>query len=98
MVRQPTRATRTDTLFPYTTLFRSLLVLLDRADKRQVVRATGRLGQSLVLLAHVRHLGHARGLRQDIVPDEPVDGDAGLMARPDVQRRLEVEEIGRAHV
>src|SRR3546814_13799803 len=25
MIRRPTRATRTDTLFPYTTLFRSLL-------------------------------------------------------------------------
>src|SRR3546814_17973983 len=27
MVRRPPRSTRTDTLFPYTTLFRSLLVL-----------------------------------------------------------------------
>src|SRR3546814_2709218 len=28
MIRRPPRSTRTDTLFPYTTLFRSLLVLL----------------------------------------------------------------------
>src|SRR3546814_15692268 len=27
MIRRPPRSTRTDTLFPYTTLFRSLLVL-----------------------------------------------------------------------
>src|SRR3546814_19042547 len=29
MIRRPPRSTRTDTLFPYTTLFRSLLVLAD---------------------------------------------------------------------
>src|SRR3546814_3347419 len=28
MIRRPPRSTRTDTLFPYTTLFRSLLVML----------------------------------------------------------------------
>src|SRR3546814_16579354 len=31
MIRQPPRSTRTDTLFPYTTLFRSLLVAVRRA-------------------------------------------------------------------
>src|SRR3546814_6074405 len=29
MIRRPPRSTRTDTLFPYTTLFRSLLVRID---------------------------------------------------------------------
>src|SRR3546814_17111623 len=29
MIRRPPRSTRTDTLFPYTTLFRSLAVVLD---------------------------------------------------------------------
>src|SRR3546814_18665562 len=33
MIRRPPRSTRTDTLFPYTTLFRSALVMLD-ADGR----------------------------------------------------------------
>src|SRR3546814_13834057 len=32
MVRRPPRSTRTDTLFPYTTLFRSLKRLVARAD------------------------------------------------------------------
>src|SRR3546814_10295740 len=31
MIRRPPRSTRTDTLFPYTTLFRSQLVALDQA-------------------------------------------------------------------
>src|SRR3546814_2558896 len=32
MIRRPPRSTRTDTLFPYTTLFRSLLPLLGGCD------------------------------------------------------------------
>src|SRR3546814_14244843 len=38
MIRTPPRSTRTDTLFPYTTLFRSprcLLALVEQADHRQ---------------------------------------------------------------
>src|SRR3546814_12454195 len=36
MIRRPPRSTRTDTLFPYTTLFRSLVrrAPLDRAERR----------------------------------------------------------------
>src|SRR3546814_17851555 len=37
MIRRPPRSTRTDTLFPYTTLFRS--VTLDRAKTRGFVHA-----------------------------------------------------------
>src|SRR3546814_6072615 len=33
MIRRPPRATRTDTLFPYTTLFRSLRLVLERVDE-----------------------------------------------------------------
>src|SRR3546814_17141904 len=29
MIRRPTRSTRTDTLFPYTTLFRSLVLVIE---------------------------------------------------------------------
>src|SRR3546814_14250588 len=32
MIRRPPRSTRTDTLFPYTTLFRSLMKLVSRGD------------------------------------------------------------------
>src|SRR3546814_8385562 len=41
MRRRPPRSTRTDTLFPYTTLFRSLPPARDRTT-----RAAGRLAQS----------------------------------------------------
>src|SRR3546814_3937085 len=34
MIRRPPRSTRTDTLFPYTTLFRSRLALLEDGEDR----------------------------------------------------------------
>src|SRR3546814_1274280 len=43
-IRRPPSSTRTDTLFPYTTLFRSLLVLLTagaNSAERPVARAAG---------------------------------------------------------
>src|SRR3546814_4895640 len=42
MIRRPPRSTRTDTLFPYTTLFRSLYDLMraDRKDGKAVFFAT----------------------------------------------------------
>src|SRR3546814_12387509 len=66
MIRRPPRSTRTDTLFPYTTLFRSL----DRPDRREDERPAFRQRpdvfedrerlpgeRHLVRLAHL----HARG-------------------------------------
>src|SRR3546814_13903485 len=43
MVRRPPRSTRTDTLFPYTTLFRSLLAPGDSAMVTVRVRVPGRV-------------------------------------------------------
>src|SRR3546814_4141545 len=43
MIRRPPRSTRTDTLFPYTTLFRSFLRLRDRVFRRPGVIAGERL-------------------------------------------------------
>src|SRR3546814_4977249 len=36
MIRRPPRSTRTDTLFPYTTLFRSLSIFLDDPEGQHV--------------------------------------------------------------
>src|SRR3546814_6837004 len=38
MIRRPPRSTRTDTLFPYTTLFRSVLTFLALARRLQAAR------------------------------------------------------------
>src|SRR3546814_5144918 len=50
MIRRPPRSTRTDTLFPYTTLFRSRLAAADRgavgvADARVGIAAGGLAGE-----------------------------------------------------
>src|SRR3546814_15149407 len=44
MIRRPPRSTRTDTLFPYTTLFRSLRRVHKAAADRHVGRRVGRGG------------------------------------------------------
>src|SRR3546814_8713577 len=44
MIRRPPRSTRTDTLFPYTTLFRSqLLIFVDRQQRGIIAVTRGRL-------------------------------------------------------
>src|SRR3546814_5043245 len=79
MLRRPPRSTRTDTLFPYPTLFRSLR----RGEARQVVRAAGLgAGAGEPLSAEGLHAHH----RADPVA---VDVDvADLGARRDVLDRL----------
>src|SRR3546814_12269422 len=71
MIRRPPRSTRTDTLFPYTTLFRSdrdFLALVD--DQRRLeghddlARDLVRIGQALQVFQHHR----------EIVAAEPGDG------------------------
>src|SRR3546814_9153287 len=42
MIRRPPRSTRTDTLFPYTTLFRSVLGELDHGSRRAIALVGGR--------------------------------------------------------
>src|SRR3546814_1503100 len=70
MIRRPPRSTRTDTLFPYTTLFRSWLSELDL-----------RQGQALAadLLRRRDDLrGAAYHLLAILVDDTAVEGDAAL--------------------
>src|SRR3546814_10069448 len=59
MIRRPPRSTLTDTLFPYTTLFRSGVVLAaaDGADHEHDV---GRPGRGPPLTAHAPTLPHRR--------------------------------------
>src|SRR3546814_6442427 len=55
MIRRPPRSTRTDTLFPYTTLFRSL------------TRAVGIFGQVMAEYVLTYMLGHERGVLARLV-------------------------------
>src|SRR3546814_21040607 len=85
MLRRPPRSTRTDTLFPYTTLFRSARA----ADPDRLVR---RVEQRRVQVG-ARHARKAERVRCGDIRNAVLDrgrGDEGLSRlRP---------EIGRAHV
>src|SRR3546814_7545565 len=52
MIRRPPRSTRTDTLLPYTTLFRSLMDDLKRRVGRQPFRAERLLGLQASRIRH----------------------------------------------
>src|SRR3546814_14628177 len=43
MIRRPPRSTRTDTLFPYTTLFRSLAPFVNASGQARALAASGAL-------------------------------------------------------
>src|SRR3546814_956136 len=47
MIRRPPRSTRTDTLFPYTTLFRSQIEILSRATPKRDYYCQSRRGNRL---------------------------------------------------
>src|SRR3546814_17128316 len=58
MIRRPPRSTRTDTLFPYTTLFRSIVA--GGSDDRQRIAGGGEAAEIGVARAHLR-----RGFEHD---------------------------------
>src|SRR3546814_7928254 len=105
MIRRPPRSTRTDTLFPYTTLFRS------RRARRELVRPALNILVIVDLQEFARVIDESLGERAIPGPDRHV-GDRIIAARDILMRRqLAIEhvelalhfhriavEIGRAHV
>src|SRR3546814_18081695 len=85
-IRRPPRSTRTDTLFPYTTLFRSAVLRL-RSGIEQVERPVDRADRPLPPHRADR-TGRKRIAQQDERADR-IEHVALLQAEP---------EIGRAHV
>src|SRR3546814_1920256 len=63
MIRRPPRSTRTDTLFPYTTLFRSRLEIAELVE----TRAGGRQQHHVPRLGHPRRAADAGGQHLRIV-------------------------------
>src|SRR3546814_8953183 len=85
MMRRPPRSTRTDTLFPYTTLFRSGLGRSGSTDKPKIPES-GHTGTGV--RARRRTTGRLAQYRR-----------RGRCARPGaVLRAALVRQIGRAHV
>src|SRR3546814_13233373 len=75
MILRPPRSTRTDTLFPYTTLFRS-------ARRRRARFRIGRVGEPVVDGGRCRHRGAAAALRHRRAADEL----CGARLRPALRR------------
>src|SRR3546814_20280678 len=94
MIRRPPRSTRTDTLFPYTTLFRSVRVVAARGVDVEQVTMQREVGEDAAPAAcreqRVRMLGAA------------VDGLRGLRAEMhalrDVVERLAGTNLGHQHI
>src|SRR3546814_3422943 len=67
MIRRPPRSTRTDTLFPYTTLFRSerrvIIVRIVRAYERNALSAPGRSPESSKYCPFTRSEEHTSELQ-----------------------------------
>src|SRR3546814_16929576 len=97
MIRHHPRSTRTDTLFPYTTLFRFTIV---GSDVGRGAAASGRAfepsdAQAIATRDMVRIMGDIMGHRARLLPVPT----ALLRALGTVTRRSElIGEIGRAHV
>src|SRR3546814_6123060 len=100
MLRRPPRSTRTDTLFPYTTLFRSRTI---GRDFRRLLPVSVRIGIEVVARLHARvH----RGLVDAELGAESIGGRRLVLAARagdgPGQRggggQEDDEKIGRAHV
>src|SRR3546814_6524910 len=68
MIRRPPRSTRTDTLFPYTTLFRSRhrhLCPRRRRSSRQAILGSGELDRAQQLRAVQRPVGFREARRSE---------------------------------
>src|SRR3546814_1659830 len=97
MIRRPPRSTRTDTLFPYTTLFRSHdLEVLDQAPDGFVARAEA-LGHDGEIVEGLAHVGLVALQRRGDGLEELVDlalVDGGHDRAEPVEQLAEVDDVG----
>src|SRR3546814_7854660 len=93
MIRRPPRSTRTDTLFPYTTLFRSALPPYPAGAPIEVIDES-------TLAGYVQRYDSGSSYRDDIVGSAVEDGD---FARYEIDPlanqflKLPREEVGRSN-
>src|SRR3546814_15444501 len=107
MIRRPPRSTRTDTLFPYTTLFRSLatailvgsfayLVGLEEQHLRHALAGVD-LGRKRRGVAEFQgHVALPLGLQRGTVDNDPAAGVGALAQANNQHCAREAEELDRA--
>src|SRR3546814_3447691 len=108
MIRLPPRSTRTDTLFPYTTLFRSLPAKWLHKGTKFHINPTGKFviggpvgdcgltGRKIIVDTYGGWARHGGGAFSGKDPSK-VDRSAAYAARS-VAKNVVAAEIGRAHV
>src|SRR3546814_1443823 len=89
MIRRPPRSTRTDTLFPYTTLFRSVLLPTERREKEFYALAESEGISDIADLNAI--LDRAVNLRAFLKSNQRVDEVARFVAQHFVEN---VEPLG----
>src|SRR3546814_4798644 len=99
MIRRPPRSTRTDTLFPYTTLFRSKAQSVTWCNSQAIGGEPACAGQN-VAVAVFRNNDHGLGRRSWDVADlgmfaQPFNGDFG---KPSTLQFTACGNVGRAAV
>src|SRR3546814_14751267 len=97
MTRRPPRATRTDTLFPYTTLFRSIVVLrqVELAEPAQNLELEGAAAPGVA--QPLQPLDRLVGIDRLLLEAEVDQHVFGARAVEAVAAVLDLQ-IGRAHV
>src|SRR3546814_3234411 len=102
MIRRPPRSTRTDTLFPYTTLFRSDVthkILTSEARLKQIAAVNNKASKIVgdILNEYVKGDMEHYGMTGGPVHDATV---VAYLLKPQLftGRSVNVVEIGRAHV
>src|SRR3546814_13635155 len=79
MIRRPPRSTRTDTLFPYTTLFRSPLPT-GLPESREAIVAIAESANPNVLASNYNELAAQRSVREfegELLPSVELQGSIG---------------------
>src|SRR3546814_13725949 len=90
MIRRPPRSTRTDTLFPYTTLFRSVRLFYDQSRFTRHGAMIGRIQKTLLGKGGVQGLDneahrHRKKMFMSLMTPERIEG---LMAVRSEERRV----------
>src|SRR3546814_16068481 len=99
MIRRPPRSTRTDTLFPYTTLFRSIAIGIDARDGRVAVEGWAETAEitAEALALKFEDAGAAAIVFTDIDRDGALQGP-NLAATAALARRLSTPVIASGGV
>src|SRR3546814_20984038 len=106
MIRRPPRSTRTDTLFPYTTLFRSLVAFAGPHERLDEAGPDRRTAVDRDMAGHAQFLravldeGALFSVDTAGIGEHGVHGPAALLQIGHAEAGVEAagKEIGRAHV